>query len=48
MDFDFSDVKPGVFNALIIFFIVMITVPLGKVILNRWPVMGLTDLVNAI
>jgi hypothetical protein len=48
MTFDFSDVRPGVVNAMIIFGIVAVTVPLAKWVLNRYPLPGLTSLVNAI
>ena len=48
MEFDFSDIKPSVLNALTILLLIMITVPLAKYVLNRFPVPGLTDLVNAI
>lgn len=46
--FDFADVKPSVVNALIIFMIVAVTVPLAKYIFNRYPVVGVTPLVNSI
>jgi hypothetical protein len=48
MEFDFSDIKPSVLNAITILLIVMITVPLAKWGLNKWPVPGLTQLVNAV
>lgn len=48
MEFDFSDVKPSVLNALTILLIVIITVPLAKWAVNRWPVPGLKDLINAV
>lgn len=48
MEFDFSDVKPSVLNALTISLIVIITIPLWKWALNRWPIPGLKDLVQAV
>ncbi len=48
MVIDMSDIKPSVASALVIFLVVLITVPLAKFVLNRWPVPGLTGLVNAI
>lgn len=48
MELDMSNVKPTVVSAITILLIVMITVPLSKWLLNRYPVPGLTDLVNAI
>jgi hypothetical protein len=43
-----SNIKPSILSALTILLIVAITVPLAKWALNRYPVPGLTDLVNAI
>jgi hypothetical protein len=48
MEFDFSDIKPSVVTALTVLLLVMVTVPLAKYVLNRWPVPGLSDLVNAV
>ncbi len=48
MDFDFSNIKPTVISALIVLMIVLVTVPLAKFVFNRYPVPGLTDLVNAV
>jgi hypothetical protein len=48
MNFDFSDIKPSVLNALIILATVTITVPLAKVVVNRFPIPGVTELINAI
>lgn len=45
---DMSNVKPSVLSMITIFLIVLITVPLAKVALNKFPVPGLTDLVNSI
>jgi hypothetical protein len=45
---DMSNIKPTVLSALTVLLIVVITVPLAKVALNRWPVPGLTQLVNAV
>ena len=48
MEFDMSNVKPTVLSALTILLIVAITVPLSKYLFNRFPVPGLTELINAI
>lgn len=48
MNIDMSNVKPTVLSALTVLLIVMVTVPLAKVALNRWRVPGLTDLINAV
>lgn len=48
MEIDMSNVKPSVISAITILLLVMVTVPLAKFALNKWPVVGLTDLVNAI
>lgn len=48
MELDFSDIKPGVLSALMVLLLVMITVPLAKYVFNRWPVPGITDLINAV
>lgn len=45
---DVADVKPSVLSAFTIFAMVAITVPLAKWLFNRWPVPGVTPLVNAI
>lgn len=45
---DLADVKPSLLSALTIFVIVAITVPLAKWFFNRYPVPGVTPLVNAI
>lgn len=48
MELDMSNVKPTVVSAITILLIVMIMVPLAKWTLNKYPVPGLTDLVNSI
>jgi len=48
LEFDFSDIKPSVFSAVIIFLVVVITVPFAKWAFNRWQIPGFTQLVNAI
>jgi hypothetical protein len=45
---DMGDLKPSLLNALVVFAIVLITVPLAKWALNAFPVPGLTAMVNAI
>jgi hypothetical protein len=48
LEIDMSNIKPSVLSSITILLIVMVTVPLAKWAFNRWPVPGLTDLVNAI
>lgn len=45
---DMADVKPSVWSIILIFLIVLLTVPLAKWATQKWPVPGLTDLVAAI
>lgn len=47
-EFDMADVKPTILSALTVFLLVLITVPLAKVVLNKYQVPGLTNLVNAV
>jgi hypothetical protein len=47
-EIDMANIKPSVLSALTLLLLIMVTVPLAKYVLNRWPVVGLTDLVNAI
>lgn len=48
LEFEMSDIKPTVLSLLFVFFAVVITVPVGKFILSKWKVPGLTDLVNSV
>lgn len=48
MEFDMSDLKPTVVSALMVLLLVAVTVPLAKFLVNKYPVPGLTDLINAI
>ena len=48
MEFDLSNIKPSVLNALIILGIVIITVPMAKWFFNEHYVPGVTELVSAI
>lgn len=45
---DMSNVKPNIYNALVIAGIVIIMIPLIKFAVNRVPIPGLTPLVNAV
>lgn len=45
---DVADIKPSVLSALTVFIMVAVTVPLAKYVLNRWPLPGVTPLVNSI
>lgn len=48
MFFDMGNLKPSIYNALMILAVVIVLVPLTKYAANRFPVPGLTPLVNAI
>jgi hypothetical protein len=48
MEFDVSDIKPTVLSLLFVFFAVLITVPVGKFVLNKWKVPGMSDLMNSV
>lgn len=48
MELDMSNVKPTVLTALTVLLLVMVTVPLAKFVLTKYPVPGLTQLVHAI
>lgn len=45
---DLADVKPSIWSVVLIFLIVLLTVPTAKFLANKFPVPGLTDLVNSI
>lgn len=45
---DVADVKPTLLSAFTVFCMVAVTVPLAKFVFNKWPVPGITPLVNAI
>jgi hypothetical protein len=45
---DFADIKPSVLNAVMITLVVIVMIPLAKFLLNKYPVRGLTDLVNSV
>lgn len=47
MELDLADVKPSVFNLVILTFMVVIGLNLGKWLLNKYPIPGLTELFNA-
>ncbi len=44
---DMADIKPTLYNTAYITLAAIAGIVLLKYILNRWPVKGLTDLVNA-
>lgn len=48
MEINMADIKPTVLSAMTILLIVIVTVPVSKWLLNKFPVPGLTDLVNAV
>jgi hypothetical protein len=45
---DMANVKPSIYNALVIAGIVVIMIPLLKYAANRFPIPGFTPLVNAV
>lgn len=48
MELELPDFKPSIYTALIILLVVVLTVPLAKAAMTKWPVPGLSDLVMAI
>jgi len=46
--FDMADIRPNVLNLFTIFLAVLVTVPVAKWAMNKWPVPGVADLVNMI
>ena len=48
MKVDFVDLKPSIFNALIFFLYAMVVIPLGKFILLKYQVPGLSQLAASI
>ena len=48
MEFEFADLKPSVMNAFLVLAIVIVMVPLAKAFVNRFPIPGISDLVNAV
>lgn len=45
---DMADIRPNVLNLLTIFLAVLITVPVSKWFVQKYPVPGVADLVNMI
>lgn len=48
MEFEFADVKPNVHNLLIVTVMAIIGIALAKYAANKWPVAGLTDIINSV
>lgn len=48
MELDFADVKPSVLNVVIVTLIVVVTIPLLKALMVRYPVPGLSNLVLSV
>lgn len=48
LSFDFADVKPNIHNLLIVGIMAVIFIGLAKWGLNKYPVKGLTELINAV
>lgn len=45
---DLADTKPSIVSAIVVLGIVIIMVPLAKAVFNRFPIPGLTPLINAV
>lgn len=48
MFLDMSNIKPSVYNMLVVAGIVIIMIPLIKFAANKYPIPGFTPLVNAV
>jgi ABC-type glycerol-3-phosphate transport system permease component len=48
MNFDFADVKPDLKNLLTVTVMAIIGIVVLKYVFNRYPVTGLTELLNAV
>lgn len=48
MNLDFADVKPSLFSWLIVGLMAVTFIVTAKYLVNRYPVGGLTDLINAV
>jgi hypothetical protein len=48
MQLDLADVKPSVQSFLVVGLMAVLFIALLKVVLRRWPVPGLADLVNSV
>jgi len=48
MDLDMADLKPSLLTAALVLLIVIVGIPVCKWVVNKWPVPGLTPLVNAV
>lgn len=42
------DLKPSVWTFLVVVLFAIVGISLAKFLVNKWPVPGLTDLVNAV
>lgn len=48
MNIDFAEVKPSLLNWAIVGLMAVLFIVFAKYILNRYPVTGLTELINAV
>jgi hypothetical protein len=48
MNLDMADVKPSVLSFLLVTVMAIVGIALAKFLLNKWPVKGLTPLVNSV
>lgn len=48
MDFDLADIKPNVYNLLIITLMAVIGITFLKFVFNKWPIPGVTEVVSGV
>lgn len=48
LKFDFADIKPTVYNTLIVTVMAIIGIVLLKYIFTRWPVRGLSEVIQSV
>lgn len=48
LDFDFADIKPTVYNIAFITIAAVIGIVLLKYIFTRWPVSGLSEVIQSV
>lgn len=48
MTFDFADIKPTIYNIGFITVAAIIGIVLVKYVLTRWPVQGLTEVIQSV
>lgn len=48
MKIDFAEVKPSILNWAIVGLMAVLFIAFAKFVLNKYPVSGLTDLINSV